>query len=338
MSLKPLVPTGSCWAGFLFVRMQAAMNPRFWKSKLAVVKKAFAISGSVGMKVGLQGSSTVGSQSAGGVPTWGPFGMLRTAGSCWTPKENPEIARFCLACGSQAVIGLSRVLGGSLRRQGTAHLIADAELDRLVRELLRTVPAASAPDTESHLPVSFATLAPGRSHVRCTSQLAQGVAPAAFESQRGSAEIDLEPAISVIAERAQTLTGASGAAIALRKGDEMVCRARSGRTAPDLGVRLQSDSGISADCVRTGEVVLCHDAQDDPHVDLAACQRLGVRSILAAPLRHFRRTLGVFEVFSAAPYAFAARDVASMQLLSSVMVAAISRLSTLQLSPRRQTA
>jgi len=231
----------------------------------------------------------------------------------------------CLACGSQAVIGLSRVLGGSLRAQQTAQLIADAELDRLVRELLRSVPAPFAPEADS-LPVSFSALAPGRSHVRNSSTSPSGVASGSA-LQTYSAEIDLEPAISVIAERAQSLTGASGAAIALRKGDEMVCRARSGRTAPDLGVRLQSDSGISADCVRTGEVVLCHDAAENPHVDLAACQRLGVRSILAAPLRHFRRTLGVFEVFSAAPYAFAARDVATMQLLSSVMVAAISRLS-----------
>jgi hypothetical protein len=55
-------------------------------------------------------------------------------------------------------------------------------------------------------------------------------------------------------------------------------------------------------------------------------------------LRHFRRTLGVFEVFSAAPYAFAARDVATMQLLSSVMVAAISRLPAQQLSSHRTTA
>ncbi len=236
---------------------------------------------------------------------------------------------YCLACGSQAVIGLSRVLGGSLRRQQTAHLIADVELDRLVRELLRTVPAPAVEDAQDHLPVSFASLAPGRSHARCAST------PAV---QTLSAEIELEPAISVIAERAQTLTGAGGAAIALRRGDEMVCRARAGRTAPDLGVRLQSDSGISADCVRTGEVMLCHDAEKNPQVDLAACQRLGVRSILAAPLRHFRRTLGVFEVFSAAPYAFAARDVATMQLLSSVMVAAISRLSAQQLSSRRTTA
>jgi putative methionine-R-sulfoxide reductase with GAF domain len=238
----------------------------------------------------------------------------------------------CLACGSQAVISLSRVLGGSLLRQPTAHLIADAELDRLVRELIRTVPVSSLPPVDDRLPVSFAALAPGRSHVRRSAQ-PSAVAPAGPAPASSPAEVDLEPAISLIAERAQALTGASGAAIALRKGDEMVCRARAGRTAPDLGVRLQSDSGISADCVRTGQVVLCHDAQDDPHVDVAVCQRLGVRSILAAPLRHFRRTLGVFEVFSSAPHAFAERDVATMQLLSSVMVAALSRLS-----PSRQTA
>jgi GAF domain len=243
----------------------------------------------------------------------------------------------CLACGSQALIGLSRVLGGSLRGQQTAQLIADAELDRLVRDLLRSVPLPSTSDAENSLPVSFAALAPGRSHVRCASTTAPGMASSSSGLQSYSTEIDLEPAISVIAERAQSLTGASGAAIALRKGDEMVCRARAGRTAPDLGVRLQSDSGISADCIRTGEVVLCHDAAENPRVDLAACQRLGVRSILAAPLRHFRRTLGVFEVFSAAPYAFASRDVATMQLLSSVMVAAISRLSS-QKKSLRQTA
>jgi len=79
----------------------------------------------------------------------------------------------------------------------------------------------------------------------------------------------------------------------VRHGDEIVCPARAGRTAPDLGVRLQTDSGISADCVRTGEVVLCHDADRNPCVDLASCRRLGVRSILAASLRHFCRTLGV---------------------------------------------
>jgi GAF domain-containing protein len=139
----------------------------------------------------------------------------------------------------------------------------------------------------------------------------------------------MEPAIGVIAERAQVLTGATGAAIAMRSGTEVICRARAGRTAPDVGIRLQTDSGISAECMRRGEVVLCNDAEDDPQVDLASCRRLGVRSILAAPLRQFQRTLGIFEVLSASPNAFHEQHVTTMQLLSSMMVAAISRVSHL---------
>jgi GAF domain-containing protein len=147
------------------------------------------------------------------------------------------------------------------------------------------------------------------------------------------AELDLEPGISIIAEKAQSLTRATGAAVALRKGDEIVCRARTGRTAPDIGVRLQTDSGLSADCVRTGEVLLCHDAESNPRVDLASSRRLGVRSILVAPLRHLRRTIGVFEVLSSAPYAFDRNDVATMQFLSGMVVSAISRLSSLRPEP-----
>jgi GAF domain-containing protein len=223
----------------------------------------------------------------------------------------------CLACGSKAVLGLSRVLGGSLRTLPSARLIEDDELNRLVRELLHTVPAA-----ESDLPASSPQL-PGPQYVRGSS-MEPGTS---HEAHFSVPQIALEPAIGVITERAQVLTGATGAAIALRKGDEVICRARAGRTAPDLGVRLQTDSGISGECLRTGEVVLCNNAEDNPRADLESCRRLGVRSILAAPLHQYNRTLGIFEVLSASPNAFNQRDVDTMQLLSSMMVAAISRLS-----------
>ena len=239
----------------------------------------------------------------------------------------------CLACGSGAVLSLSRVLGGSLRGQQTAHLIADAELDRLVRSLLYTVPQTPAADEDQiEFPAAptFSTRHRMRPrHHRLVS------APHTLSNAReiNAGEIDLEPGISIIAEKAQTLTGATGAAIALRRGNEIVCRARTGRTAPDIGVRLQTDSGLSAECVRTGEVLLCHDAESNPRVDWSTCRRMGVRSILVAPLRHFRRTLGVFEVLSSTPHAFDNNDVATMQFLSGMMVATISRLSSLQPAP-----
>lgn len=221
----------------------------------------------------------------------------------------------CLACGSKAVLSLSRLMGGSLRHQPVARLIEDDELNRLVRELIGTVPGTSV--EEDHEARRFAA---ARHHARVQSETVHAAGPSLYE-------IGLEPAIGVIAERAQTLTGATGAAIALRKGDEVICRARAGRTAPDLGVRLQTDSGISAECLRTGEVVLCNDASDSPRADRITCERLGVRSILAAPLRQFHRTLGIFEVLASTPNAFDYHDVATMQLLSSMMVAAITRLS-----------
>jgi len=237
----------------------------------------------------------------------------------------------CLACGNQSLLSLSRVLGGSLRQQQTAHLITDSELDCLVRDLLRTVPDPRVLDLADHQ-----TRVPSLA-LRSQLRVANAAHPVSGfravhvgeEVEIHAAELDLEPAISAITERAQHLTGATGAAIALRAGDEIVCRARAGRTAPDLGIRLQTDTGISAEAVRTGEVMLCHDAERNPRVDLASCRRLGVRSILVSPLRYYRRTLGVFEVLSSSPSAFNERDVATMQLLSSMMVAAISRISSL---------
>jgi len=248
----------------------------------------------------------------------------------------------CLACGSNAVLSLSRVLGGSLRGQQTAHLIEDAELDRLVRSLLYTVPQVAEDDQEQ----DEYRIGDGQIEIPATAGFASrhrmrprhhGPNPATHPLIRmneiNAGEINLEPGISIIAEKAQTLTGATGAAIALRRGNEIVCRARTGRTAPDIGVRLQTDSGLSAECVRTGEVLLCNDAESNPRVDWASCRRMGVRSILVAPLRHFRRTLGVFEVLSSTPHAFDNNDVATMQFLSGMMVATISRLSSLQPAP-----
>jgi len=245
---------------------------------------------------------------------------------------------YCLACGSHALLGLSRVLGGSMRNQQTAHLITDSELNNLVRDLLRTVPDPEVLSMADHSRMPSLAL---RSQLRVANAVhpVSGfrAVPLTEDAEIHPAELDLEPAISAITERAQHLTGATGAAMALRAGDEIVCRARAGRTAPDLGVRLQTDAGISAEAVRSGEIMLCHDAERNPRVDLASCQRLGVRSILVSPLRHYRRTLGVFEVLSSSPGAFDERDVATMQLLSSMMVAAISRISSLSRArlPRR---
>jgi TonB family protein len=131
-----------------------------------------------------------------------------------------------------------------------------------------------------------------------------------------SAELALEIVLNEIVEQACLATGATGAAVVLERDGEMVCRASSGPTAPELGARLDVASGLSGECIRTGQTQRCDDAQTDPRADATASQRLGVRSALVLPLIDGNRVVGLFEVFSPRAWAFGDRDERTLEALS----------------------
>ena len=138
-----------------------------------------------------------------------------------------------------------------------------------------------------------------------------------------------DPAVvlGAIAESAQALTGASSAALAMRRDGLVICRARSGEMAPEVGSRLSVDSGISGECLRTGKVLRCDDTQKDYRADPEVCRRLGLRSIAAIPLRGQRGTMGVLEAFSTRPYAFAEEHMEYLIQLADLAEAARLRES-----------
>ncbi len=137
----------------------------------------------------------------------------------------------------------------------------------------------------------------------------------ATEGESWSADLALDLLLNEIVEQACLATAASGAAIALPRDGEFVCRAASGN-APDLGVRVETNSGLSGACVQTGEVQHCEDCESDPRVDPAVCRQLNVRSIVVMPLRKGRDFVGLFEIFSPQPFAFSPRDVETLDSLS----------------------
>lgn len=130
-----------------------------------------------------------------------------------------------------------------------------------------------------------------------------------------SENLALDLVLNQIVEQACLATGATGSAIALTRDGEMVCRATTGRTAPDLGVRLDN-AGFSAECLRVGTLQRCDDTETDPRVDAAACRLLGVRSILVVPLWYWGEFMGIFEIFSPRPNAFGERDEQTLQALA----------------------
>ena len=114
----------------------------------------------------------------------------------------------------------------------------------------------------------------------------------------------LEPILGSITNAALRLSGATGAALAMWKDGAMVCRARSGTTAPALGARLSAETGISGECLRSGKIQHCIDTENNPLVDVEVCRSLGLRSIAVLPIQGWRGVNGILEVFSTAPAAF----------------------------------
>jgi N-acetylmuramoyl-L-alanine amidase len=133
----------------------------------------------------------------------------------------------------------------------------------------------------------------------------------------------LDEVLQLVAERALTLTGADGVAIAMAEDDAIVCRAAAGSIVPEPGARLDPKSGFSGACLRTGGIVRCDDSEQDARVNVQVCRLLGTRSIVAVPIASAHGIIGLLEAFSAEPHGFNDSDVRSLKLLAELILAAM---------------
>ena len=143
------------------------------------------------------------------------------------------------------------------------------------------------------------------------------------KSLAAMAQRDLVATLQLLAERAQYITGATGAAIALRDGEEMTCRASAGTSAPGVGAHLQVDSGLSGESVRTMKTLRCDDAASDPRVNRESCEALGIASVVVMPLVRENDVIGVFELFSDKPNVFDARDITALERMGAMVFTAL---------------
>ena len=165
---------------------------------------------------------------------------------------------------------------------------------------------------------SGSPVAPPRTHERLRFPAEDGGKSLSEMAQR-----DLNAALQLLAERAQYITGASGAAIALREDEEMICRASAGPSAPALGAHLQVNSGLSGESVRTRQILRCDNAELDSRVNRESCRALGIASVVVLPLIREPEVNGVFELFSGHAYAFGERDIIALERLAEMIQTAL---------------
>src|SRR6266478_2587160 len=191
----------------------------------------------------------------------------------------------------------------------------------LDKKLAQAVPETASPVPASSNPAATTTgAAPGPALVR------EGLRFPGEDGGKSLSEMaqrDLDATLQLLAERAQYITGASGAAIALREGENMICCASAGPSAPELGTHLQIDSGLSAESVRTRKILHCDDAENDPRVNRESCRAFGIASVAVMPLARGEEVYGVFELLAGRPRAFEERDFLALQRLSEMIQTAL---------------
>lgn len=139
------------------------------------------------------------------------------------------------------------------------------------------------------------------------------------------ARADLDAALQLLAERAQYITDASGVAIALRRGehDDMLCRARAGANAPELGALLSMEYGLSGESVRTRQPLRCDDTERDPRVNHELCRELKIASVVIVPILKDQQTFGIFELLSEKTKAFGDHDLSALTRLAEMVTTAV---------------
>ncbi|HLW54632.1 MAG TPA: TonB family protein [Candidatus Angelobacter sp.] len=133
--------------------------------------------------------------------------------------------------------------------------------------------------------------------------------------------------LAVIAQRAQSFTNASGTAIALGEGsaDEIVCRARSGSSAPEVGTSLRVQGTFTGLCIQSGKELRCDDAETDTRVDTAAIRALGIRSMVVVPIKEDGRVVGVLAAFAPTAHAFTITHVAVLKTMGDQIAALLQK-------------
>jgi GAF domain-containing protein len=128
-------------------------------------------------------------------------------------------------------------------------------------------------------------------------------------------EENLNAALIACAERALLLLRAEGTAIALSDGSSLVCRAAAGAFAPDIGVPVNANTGLTGECVRTRRMIACPDATQDVRVSESAAAA-GIGAALLAPVMRDDAVLGVIEAFWSAPRVFNDTDQRALELIA----------------------
>ena len=137
--------------------------------------------------------------------------------------------------------------------------------------------------------------------------------------------LELDNAMSLVAERVVEIGRACGAAIGIMDGDIVRYRAGYGYGALPAGTEIPLDKALSIPCIRTGQVFRCADVNPEFLLDSEECRRRGIQALIAVPVFHDGKVAGGLELYYSQPQVFTEQDVHTCQLMAGLVTEALAR-------------
>jgi diguanylate cyclase (GGDEF)-like protein/PAS domain S-box-containing protein len=134
----------------------------------------------------------------------------------------------------------------------------------------------------------------------------------------------LQTTLELMADRAQKLTHAAGAALLFLEEGVLVARAATGLLADARDLRLDPGASALGEWLEQGLPRCFDDAQEEAAVAAAALSPQA-RSLMVVPIRHEGRVAALLLAVQPEPAVFRPEDVESLELLSVVVTAAIGQ-------------
>jgi putative methionine-R-sulfoxide reductase with GAF domain len=150
----------------------------------------------------------------------------------------------------------------------------------------------------------------------------QGLLSNAFAVQESG--MDVDRAMDLIAVRARNVANATGIAIGLLKGDQLVYRAGSGSGVTYVGQHVMATLCVAKHNVASGEILRVENAQTDRRIEAAICGQFGAHSLLILPIYHDGTMAGVLDVLFDKAHAFQHREMLTYRLMAALVGEAMS--------------
>ena len=140
-----------------------------------------------------------------------------------------------------------------------------------------------------------------------------------LQGRVATGELDVDQAMPLVADHARNVANATGIAIALLKGDQLVYRAGSGSSAACVGRHVTAILSVSEHTQSRDEILRVENAPTDGRIEAAICRQFGARSLLILPIYDNRALVGVLEVIFGEAHAFHDREVRTYRLMAGLL-------------------